>query len=1318
MSAEEDQIRVQSMPESTVESSLTSPPSSIGFGSNPQPNQQTLLGGAKPFGQTTTSGGGLFGNNTATATSSTGFGGFGTNSNTTNTSSPFGGGNTGGGLFGSSTSKPAFGTGGSSGGLFGAAGFGTTNSQPTGAFGSPASTALSSVNPQTDGTGNTPFQATTERESGSTQTNHFQSISFMQPFQKFSFEELRLADYAQGRRYGNGSGQAGAFGTSTGFGGFGQTTGGSFGATGTTGGGLFGATTNSNSSPFGGAQPANTGFGGNSGTSAEGLFGAKPAGGGLFGQTAATSSQPSGGLFGTSGSTGFGASGGTGFGGGATGGGLFGNTGANQANNNTGFKLGAATTGTFGQSTTGGFGQPNTTGGGGLFGSSTATSSPFGGGQGQQSGTSNLFGGFGQGSQTQNQGSTSSPFGGFGNNQAQQKPGGLFGNSTTTNTGSNLFGTNANNQQQPSSGLFGNTGSTQQGGGGLFGNYPAAPGTSGGLFEDIGTNSTSNTGGSLFSGLGNNQQNQQNQSGGLFGNNQQPDKPGGLFGQTTNNTNNTGGGLFSNLGSNTNNQPSGGSSLFGNLGNNNQNQQQQSGSLFGNSTSSVLGNSQQNQQQQGLLASLTDQNPYGSQSIFSGLPPPSQQNTGPIATPLSTAQKMKKSAILPQYRSNPNAAPRLVTPQKRGFGFSYSTYGTPSSISSNASTPGGLSSSLLGGSLGRSLGKSFSTSNLRRRFDAESDSILSPGAFSANSTRYSNTGSLKRLTIDRNIRTDLFGSQPIPALPSPDKNDQSKQPGILKKKVSFDSSTVGGNGNGSGRLFDNDKTNGALTRTEDGSATPSAEEQGFLRSSSLVNGDAVRPNGAVARPEMEQIKGNELAIVHEDGSPEPSTASGSQSSNVDSTSIDPQPGDYYMKPSRKELQAMSRDQLKQVSGFIIGRQGCGHVRFDQPVNLTTVELDDIFDNIAVIQTRSLTVYADTSSKPPEGKGLNVPSTITLENSWPRSADNKLRSYETSGSKFKKHVRKLQRVGGTHFVKYDKDTGEWVFTVPHFTTYQLDYGDDETDGENLDESVLSAPPDTPTPKSRTPKGLYSQTSSLYHSPSILTEESSRMSSAPDDTFDFKNKKILPGAYDDDEVYEEDLAMSDEDDIEDNGSSLDERSVDSPLENTIEEPSKAPNHSVRAQDKSAMTADRQMQEAGIYPSLKNHTTELRGGGDSLRRDSPSRPKSILKVSQQQSPIGFATPLRVRLNVGNDWAEQLQRTVSPRKQDRQALRERQGTVLKEGDEDHKATPTRKPTTNGGASGFATSIDLMNSLFGQNVAKKSRQGTKEGSKGKSFEV
>lgn len=1109
----------------------------------------------------------------------------------------------------------------------------------------------------------------------------------------------------QGRRYGNASGQAGAFGTSTGFGGFGQNTAGGFGSTANTGGGLFGAgSSNTTSSPFGAAPTTNTGFGNNSGTTGGGgLFGAKPAGGGLFGATPTTSSQPSGGLFGTPGSTGFGTGTGTGFGSGSTGGGLFGSNTGTQANS-AGFKLGGATTGGFGQSGTGAFGQTNTTTGGGLFGNATATSSPFGGGQqpAQQASTANPFGGFGQ---AQNQASTASPFGGFGNTQSQQKPGGLFGNTGTTNTGGGLFGSNANNQQQPSGGLFGNTGNNQQTGGGLFGNKPATSGTGGGLFGNLGTNNPSNTGGSLFPGLGNSQQNQPNQGGGLFGNNQQQDKPGGLFGQATSTANNTGGGLFGNLGSDTNNQPSGGSSLFGNLGNNSQNQQQPSGGMFANNASSMLGNSQQNPQQGGLLASLTDQNPYGHQSIFSGLPAPSPQNVGPIATPLSTGQKMKKSAILPQYKINPNAASRLVTPQKRGYGFTYSTYGTPSSISSAASTPGGLSNSLLGGSFGRSLGKSLSTSNLRRTFDSDSDSILAPGAFSANSMRYSNSGSLKRLTIDRNIRTDLFGSQPLPALPSSEKNDQSKQPGILKKRVSFDSSTVGGSGNANGRLTGNDQSNGTSTMTDGESATPSAEEQGFLRSSSHANGNVFKANGVMSRPEMEQVKGNELAIVHEDGTPEPSTSSDPRPSKNSSGDVDPEPGDYYMKPSKEELRSMPPDELKHLSGYIIGRQGCGYVRFDEPVDLTVIDLDDVYEKIALIKTRSITVYPENSNKPARGKGLNVPSTLTLENCWPRMPDKIHRSFETSGPRFDAHLRRLKNVKNSKFVRYNKDTGEWVFTVPHYTTYQLDYNDEPS---NLEASVLSTPPYTPTPVSRTLRGALPQvTKSLLSSD--LAAQQSPQSDMDVEEAQPKSGTTLPGAYDNEVLFDEDVAMSDEKDSNDSTLSAEERSIRRSQENGHDGSTKRDTGSV-------VVGNQEQPAAGTFANPSH--AEIRGGGDLLLFNSVAGPKSILKGSQQQSRIGFGTPFKAKFDIENDWAEQLQRTVSPRKQDRQALRERQATVLNEQNENHDIVPTQNLPTNGTTGGFTTSIDLMKSLFGQVEVVKSGNGAKQGSKGKGFEV
>ncbi|KAI4250704.1 MAG: hypothetical protein L6R42_008666 [Xanthoria sp. 1 TBL-2021] len=73
----------------------------------------------------------------------------------------------------------------------------------------PATSALAFKIADCRGTGSTPFQAFSQKDSStSSQINHFQSVSIMYAYQNHSFEELRLADYARGRHYGNGSGQA------------------------------------------------------------------------------------------------------------------------------------------------------------------------------------------------------------------------------------------------------------------------------------------------------------------------------------------------------------------------------------------------------------------------------------------------------------------------------------------------------------------------------------------------------------------------------------------------------------------------------------------------------------------------------------------------------------------------------------------------------------------------------------------------------------------------------------------------------------------------------------------------------------------------------------------------------------------------------------------------------------------------------------------------------------------------------------------------------------------------------------------------------
>jgi hypothetical protein len=161
-----------------------------GFGSTN--NTTSLFGQNKPaFGSTNTSSApSLFGNNSA----STGFGatsgGFGSNANTgfgaanNNTGSAF--------SFGSQTNKPAFGSNTGST-LFGQGGSGTTGGfGPTNtAFGSASGTALNQAVPPSEGTGVTPFQSTNEKETNGGNIS-YQSISFQQPYQKYSFEVCNL----------------------------------------------------------------------------------------------------------------------------------------------------------------------------------------------------------------------------------------------------------------------------------------------------------------------------------------------------------------------------------------------------------------------------------------------------------------------------------------------------------------------------------------------------------------------------------------------------------------------------------------------------------------------------------------------------------------------------------------------------------------------------------------------------------------------------------------------------------------------------------------------------------------------------------------------------------------------------------------------------------------------------------------------------------------------------------------------------------------------------------------------------------------------
>lgn len=1061
------------------------------------------------------------------------------------------------------------------------------------------------------GTAGVPFTATVEKESNNTnQSNAFQNILFQDAYRRWSADELRLTDYNQGRRFGSAGG-TGAFGGSgfgtSGFGANTQTTGG-FGGTAATNTGMFGATPAATGG-FGQPAAATTGFGSNTG----GLFGAtKPAAtGGLFGSTAAQPAATGGGLFGggggfgaaaNTGTTGFGAAANTTGGGGLFGGGAaaakpsgfsFGNTGG------TGFGAAATTNTGFGANTA----ATNT--GGGLFGAAAQPAATggglFGGGQQQQQQQPAATGfGTGFGAQTQNTGGL------FGGATNQPKPGGLFGAPAATNTGTTggLFGGGASTTTP-----FGGANNAQQQTGGLFGAKPAA---TGGLFGAT-NNTQTNTGGGLFGGsLGaNTQQPAQNS---LFGgmNNQQ--KPSLFGGQQA-----TGGGLF---GGQPAQQQGGG--LFGNS-----NQQQTQGGL-GNS---LLGNSQNNAgQQQSFSTSINDLSAYGSATLFSGLSDDKIQNPGPLATPLSVKAKAKSRSILPMYKLSPANASRFNTPQKRGFGFSYSNYGSPSSPSSVASTPGALGQSLLVGSMNRSLSKSISASNLRRSFNPE-DSILTPGAFSASTSGRLTGGSSshKRLVINRDMRSDLFTAPTKETLTPEGLNGIRK----LTKRVSFDTSANEGSA-----------TKNTEQRAIEDVKRPAADDHGLMQplpAPIRTNGHSTAP--ATGAPEMEQVKGNELAIVHEEESPVSTRTRKPTAAKIEG-------GSYWMSPPPEQIRAMNRAQLKKVANFVVGRENVGSVAFKVPVDLTGINLDELFDVIVVLEPRSATVYPNAAKKPPVGKGLNVPALISLEQSYPRQGP------ALSGRKLERHIEKLQNQKDTTFESYDRETGVWNFSVEHFTTYGL--SDDDDDDEMDETTTLEL---------------------ATISPAVQAESSP--AADEDDTFDFKrSRRAVPGAFDM-EAYSDDEELP--------GAVQSHRLPTRGFEQTL-----APVRTYESDDESMEGAQEYQYEASHHPSGSEDEHDDTMGISRFAEHDVQVPAGIVRARMRAVKKSTA-PTKIEVAGGDDWTQILQASVrAPRTVDRARLR-----ALNESgaawDMKDRGSPAPQKAAPADSAGFATSIDLMKSLFEQ---------------------
>ncbi len=194
--------------------------------------------------------------------------------------------------------------------------------------------------------------------------------------------------------------------------------------------------------------------------------------------------------------------------------------------------------------------------------------------------------------------------------------------------------------------------------------------------------------------------------------------------------------------------------------------------------------------------------------------------------------------------------------------------------------------------------------------------------------------------------------------------------------------------------------------------------------------------------------------------------------------------------------------------------------------------------------------------------------------------------------------------------------------------------------------------------------------------------------------------------------EDEEMDDEYGERDQESFLDERSVGSPSENGVEEP--MDRDDVFHDDESVSIVDQDM--AGTYPEADN-TAELdqdSQDGDEDMDIMTETPGAIMRA-RMRALKNSGTPMKQKFSAGDDWASTLKNTISPQKQDRALLKSLIDIHGNEPGIEAEPTPLPKRAVSDGR-GFATSIDLMNSLFGQ--TRSPVKVAKVPAKSKGFEV
>lgn len=155
---------------------------------------------------------------------------------------------------------------------------------------------------------------------------------------------------------------------------------------------------------------------------------------------------------------------------------------------------------------------------------------------------------------------------------------------------------------------------------------------------------------------------------------------------------------------------------------------------------------------------------------------------------------------------------------------------------------------------------------------------------------------------------------------------------------------------------------------------------------------------------------------------------------------------YYTIPSLDEIvEFMDTEGRCFVPNFTIGRRGYGNVYFDEEIDVSGLNLDEICH----FRNKEIILYQDDENKPPVGEGLNRRAQVTLDQIWPhdKSTCEPIKDVERlEALGYEAKLRRICEKRGTRFLEYRPESGSCVFKVEHFSKYTLSDSDDEDESE--------------------------------------------------------------------------------------------------------------------------------------------------------------------------------------------------------------------------------------------------------------------------------